>query len=229
MLKWWGLLFLAVPCSADPNLIGHSGVWFNYFGDHAWNQHWGLHLEGQLRRVEGLSKGQQLLLRSGVNFEANPHLKFMLGYTNQQNYSYDRFSFPSRINEHRIHEEATVSHPLSKFRIQQRFRLEQRFLDYAGDWQFRQRFRYRFQANLPVSKRNYLVASNEILATFGSHSVRAFDQNRTYGAIGRNFGKFSRLEAGYMYQYQQVTDARFRRNHLMQITFFSKQPFRKQR
>ncbi len=229
MFRLLALLLIAFSCKADDNIIQHSGTWFTYSGDHAWSEHWGLHAEGQFRRVDGFSKGQQLVVRPGVNYEVNSHLKFMVAYTNTQYYSFDRFSFRARINEHRIHEEASVSHPLLNLKIQHRLRLEQRFGDYAGDWQYRNRLRYRFQAVLPVTKRTYLVTSNEVYVSFGSHSSRSFDQNRTYGAVGRDFGKPGKLEFGYLYQYQQVTGVRFRQNHLIQVAFFSRIPLRKQR
>ena len=200
-----------------------------YFGDHFWSEHWGLHAEVQLRRVDGILKPQQLLIRPGLDYKLNDHLQFMVGYTNLQNYSYDRFSSPERITIHSIHEEATVSHPLGKPKFGHRFRLEQRFTDSAGKLQCGNRVRYRLSLEAPLTKRNYFSAYNEVFVYFGAHATRPFDQNRTYGAIGRDLGAPGKLEIGYLYDHQQLTDTGFRHAHAVQVSFFSKIPLRKRR
>ena len=127
------------------------------------------------------------------------------------------------------HEQATVSHPLGKLKFGHRFRLEQRFTDSANKLSYGNRVRYRLSLEVPIAKRNYFSAYDEIFVYFGAHATRPFDQNRTYGAIGRDFGAPAKLEIGYLYDHQQLTNNGFRHTHALQIALFSRILFRKRR
>lgn len=54
---------LCCAAAAQDRVTDHNfRNWFSYFGDHAVaGSRWGVHLEGQLRRQNGIDEWQQLL------------------------------------------------------------------------------------------------------------------------------------------------------------------------
>ncbi|HSD13930.1 MAG TPA: DUF2490 domain-containing protein [Flavobacterium sp.] len=152
---------------------------------------------------------------------------------------YNQFKF----NEQRIWQQFVINHEhVGRFHYDSRFRLEQRWIanlvkengvDYtrpsdaylaanpgAEDWRFRQRARYRFRVQVPLSnpemKDNtlFLVASDEIFANFGKHTTaNIFDQNRLYLALGWRFNKDFNIQTGYMNQFIEKGDGVHKENN----------------
>lgn len=228
------LVAAAAPTGAqilDHNLNG----WGMYFGDHPIREsRWGVHLEGQWRRHDGFQRWQQLLLRPGVNFEVNRHLLLTGGYAFIQSYRYGEFPAVARTTpEHRIWEQALLRYNTGKLSWSTRLRFENRFLgvrDGAGrlaDYRYENRFRAWQRASVPVSRRHYVAAYDEIwfyVKPYASASV--LDQNRAYVALGRKFGPRWEFEAGYMLQSIWQRNGRVvEANHTLMFSIVSRQPF----
>src|SRR5215831_7701724 len=104
---------LGCPSRAQDRQLDQSfRVWFAYFGDHAFgNSRWGVHLEGQIRRQDGIAQWQALLLRPAVNYQANRILMLSLGYAYAR--AYPSSPFAPR-NEHRLWEQAWLRYKTGK-------------------------------------------------------------------------------------------------------------------
>ena len=74
------LVLFAQSIFAQRQFTNNQPSWFMYFGSHKISEKWGLHLEAQLRRNEFISKPQQLLLRTGINYYFTPNAFFTVGY-----------------------------------------------------------------------------------------------------------------------------------------------------
>jgi hypothetical protein len=224
----------------DTNFNG----WYMYFGDHPLgDSRWGLHLEGQWRRHDVITRWQQLLLRPGVNYQVHPNVLLTAGYAFVNTHRYGDFPAAEKFPEHRMFQQAAVSHRIGKAGLQHRYRLEQRFLGEvpAGApgnverWRHENRFRYMLRGAIPFRGQTieegdwYLALYNEFFINFGRNvAANMFDQNRAYGAAGWRLGKFSRLEMGYLNQIVQQRNGRiFEINHTLQVALFSALPFGK--
>ena len=105
-----GLGFIFFVLIAHPALSQNSqristvnaNGWYNYFGDHPVSERLGVHLEGQWRRHDVITKWQQLLLRPGINFSPNKNVMFTAGYAFVDTYPYGEFPAAYRFREHRI-------------------------------------------------------------------------------------------------------------------------------
>jgi hypothetical protein len=219
-----------------PNYNG----WYMYFGDHPVRDGpWGVHLEGQWRRHDAITKGQQLLLRPGVNYEVSENLLLSAGYAFVDTFRYGEFPVSERFPEHRVFQQALLRHSVGRAGLSHRYRLEQRFLgevsrDQAGErqvdrWRHENRFRYMFRVAVPLqgdrieTGKWYLALYDEVFVNFGKNvAANLFDQNRAYAALGYAAFRASRIELGYLNQLVQQRNGRILEvNHTVQVGWFS--------
>lgn len=210
-----------------------------YFGDHplAAKSKWGLHLEGQWRRHDVVTRWQQLLLRPGVNYEVSKNLVLTAGYGYITTHRYGDYPTAVPFPEHRIFQQALVKQPIGKWALSHRYRLEQRFLGekraLAGGarefvrWRHENRFRYMFRIMHPIKGPWSVALYDEFFLNFGRNvASNVFDQNRAYAALAHSLGKSSRLEVGYLNQIVQQRNGRiFENNHTLQVAIYSTLPF----
>lgn len=230
MRIWFGGCLFALLLAAETD--NNANGWYNYFGDHPLGAtRFGLHLEGQWRRTNLGLTWQQLLLRPGVNFQLNKKLMLTGGYCFVDTFRYGDFPVRERFPEHRLFEQAQITHRLKRLDWQHRLRLEQRFFrGYAA--RYENRFRYLLRVNLPLpgrSQRYYLGLYDEIFLNFGQQvAFNVFDQNRAYVALGRKLGHDTRLEVGFMEQTLQQRSGRvFEHNHTLMLALYSRLPLRR--
>lgn len=245
----------AVPLahSQEPAPAGGAerSAWYMYFGDHPISSAWAIHLEGQYRREDLGQRWEQFLVRPGIDYDLGHGLSMLVAYTYLRDYPFERGSLGDVTTtgpqpEHRILEEFKVTHKLFRrgektVKLSHRFRAEQRFegtsTEYVGTtaWDFSERARYRLTANIPLgwstagARPDYISVYNEIFVNFGPHGgSHAFNQNRSYGAIGWNLDKNFQLEAGYLHQYMPTPNGIVgEHNNALQLTISSTAPFRR--
>ncbi|MGJ8591662.1 MAG: DUF2490 domain-containing protein [Aquaticitalea sp.] len=189
------------------------GNWMIYFGNKQFNSKWNLHHEVQYRNYNAIGDLEQLLLRTGLgyNLTENTNLLFGYGYILSENYIGDTDE-KFQVNEHRIYQQLITKQKFKNVSFQHRYRLEERFVE--DD--FRMRFRYFLNVNVPLTKKEtnnwYLSAYNEI---FLNTESSIFDRNRLYGGLGYKISSSVRVEVGYMNQFFETTS----RDQLNIMTF----------
>jgi Protein of unknown function (DUF2490) len=222
-------LIPTVPAAQDRRLDHNFHGWYAYFGDHpVANTRWGVHLEGQFRRHNGITQWQQLLLRPGVNYQATKALTLTAGYAFVRSHRYSDYAAPaSAFNEHRIWQQAWLRYRTGKVAWSTRLRFENRFIATGDGHRFENRLRTWQQATVPVSRRAYLTAYDEVWFYVKPYvSASAFDQNRAYGAVGLHLSPHWRMEAGYMNQSLLQRSGRvLESNHTIVISLFSNAVF----
>lgn len=205
------------PRLTDANALG----WLMYTGDHPISAQWAVHTEYQWRRVGAqLSTPQQNLARLGLVWTLTDRIKVSGGYTYFQSHRYG--TYPEVVGhpepENRIYEDITLADQLGRFKLEQRVRLEQRWLgtrDKTGAgsvqaWEYQNRIRYQLTVELPLQGSTvddgewYLNAFDELFIGFG-HNVadNVFNQNRLSGGLGYQLTDKARLEVNYLYQIRQ--------------------------
>lgn len=242
------LLFLPVSLSgqqADRIRAINENGWYMYLGDHPLSGRWGVHLEGQWRRSNVITKWQQLLLRPGVNYDLNEAVMLTAGYAFIDTWPNGEAPAPNRFPEHRLFQQALVRQRIGRIQTGHRYRLEQRLLGETqreadgsvnvNRYRYENRFRYMFRANVPLRGRTiekgdwYVGLYNEFFVNFGCNvGYNIFDQNRAYAALGYKLGEIGNLEVGYMQQTSLQRSGRvLEYNHTFQVAVYSNLPFKR--
>lgn len=226
--------------------------WIFYTGNHKLTEKWGLHTEYQFRRSDGFSSPMQNQIRLGVDYNINKTYSTSVGWSYIETFAYGDFAdeVPAKynnykFNEQRIWEQFIIKHEhVGRFHYDSRFRLEQRWIasivnkgtatnpEYVryddpneGYWKYRNRARYRFRVQVPLSKAElvdntlFFVAADEIFVNLGGHvSSNVFDQNRLFLAFGWRFNKDTNIQLGYMNQFIEKGDGTHKENnHTVQV------------
>ena len=222
----------------------NNNGWFMYTGNHALNEHWGLHLEAQLRRNNIVTDPQQLLLRTGINYYLNKQTTATVGYCFVQTNPYGEFAAKTDFPEHRIWEQLQYKNQVGRFEWVNRLRLEQRFVHnptlqadssyapgnaiYSNRFRILNRFSIPFKGKTIEDKSLYLSIYDELFINFGKNvAMNLLDQNRAYAAIGYKIPKVGRLEIGYMLQtVVKADDIKIEDNYTLQVGLLANIPFK---
>lgn len=244
-MKHISILFLTLfiemaICSAQDTRVqtNNFNSWFMYFGNHKLSDKWGLHLEAQLRRADGVQDPQQLLIRGGVDYYSAAG-RLTLGVAFVETYPYGEFAVAHQFPEYRGWQQFLTTQDFGKVKLSHRFRLEQRFIGSSTDGtmengRYENRFRYMARITVPLKESKtpvYLAAYDEFMVNFGKEvAYNIFDQNRLYAAVGLGLSPAIKLELGYLYQLVVLRSLsegknRIENNHTLQVGVFSTIPF----
>jgi len=198
--------FLAA--TQDREIENNLHGWYHYIGSHPIGKSkWGLHLEGQFRRHNGITQWQQLLLRPGVNYQLNSKIMLTAGYGFARSHRYSDYAAPGpATHEHRFWEQIRFQYSSKLVSWFTRIRFENRFLsttNAAGQagYRYENRLRLFQQGTVPLAARTYVTAYDEFWIYVKPYvGSSAFDQNRAYGAFGIKVRPDWRVELGYMNQ-----------------------------
>ncbi len=132
----------------------------------------------------------------------------LAGFGRYMTYSDDyNFKKPYVNKEWRLWEQFLVNTYTGRVKIENRFRIEQRWTSSLG---YRNRFKYRLNMVLPVTNKKilpgtfYLSGWDEISLTDRNPN---FEQNRIYAGAGYQLFKHLAIQSGYIYQ------ANYKRSH----------------
>jgi hypothetical protein len=223
------MLVLSVRVSAQTT---HENTgWFAWFNTYRFSKQWGLYFDGQVRSADNWDYVRTVLLRPGITYFFDAKNSATLGYAYIT--SYNRLPEPSKntLTENRIWEQYIYAAKLGQVSLQNRFRLEQRFIERQTDNVFSQRLRYFIRAIIPLAKQKqsfnmgvYAAIQNEIYLNVQNKediNNSFFDQNRIYGAIGYRFNPKVDLEAGYMNQYMKGRNTDVS-NNIIQMALYTR-------
>ena len=226
------MILVIVKESFSQKMISNQNhAWISYLGNHKITTKWGVHTEYQWRRSDGFQNWQQSLLRLGFDYFASSNLSATAGYAWIVTFPYGEQPVGHEFQEHRIWEQVNLKSKYGRFEIQHRYRLEQRFLENwikgaegiytKSDNLFRQRIRYRFMIQVPLTKKEltdntlFLNVNNEPFIGFGKGiGKNILDQNRFNASLGWRFSKDFNIQLGYLNQFIVKTDGiKAERNH----------------
>jgi hypothetical protein len=225
---------LGLTQTVKKNYVQNSNAWFMYFGDHKFSSKWGLHVEAQLRRNDIISKPQQLLLRTGLNYHLSDNAFITVGYCFVETYPYGELPVKASYPENRFWEQLQIKTQLKSIEWTNRLRLEQRFSKlpvlegssykpgtaiYTNRFRLLNRFSIPLKGKSIIDKSFYISCYDEVFINFGKQvALNVFDQNRAYLAFGYKIKNLGRLEMGYMFQSIQKGNAvNMEQNHTLQL------------
>ena len=160
--------------------------------------------DSKWNNVENKATDLQFYLQPSIIYVHSPKFNLAASYTYQRNNPLnDKFS-----NEHRLWQQAIFSLPVSKGRLTNRFRFEERFIQNKSlnSYPLSTRFRYQIGFNMPLqgktldAKEFYLNTYNEVYFSLTGTKNATYSENWSYLGVGYNFGKMGRLELGYLMQ-----------------------------
>jgi hypothetical protein len=227
----------AQPAASLPKIVDfNKHLWVNYSGEHTVAGRWGIHFDAQWRRSNLGAIWQQYQLRPAVNFRVSPSVLLTTGYVFTRGYPYGDYPLRAAFPEHRIYQQLLVTKRVGPLTVQQRSRLEQRFIRYPnqgpnGPWTYQNRFRHMVRVEIPLgnpdkARRWYVPVYDEIfLGIPPNFGARTFDHNRLAAGFGRAHGTF-KAEVVYMNQFLGQRNGRiFEFNNTVMVSLMSSAPF----
>jgi hypothetical protein len=205
------VVVLLFSFAAHAQTTSENSGWFAWFNSYKFSKHFGLHSDIQIRSADNWEYVKTILIRPGLTYHFNSKNNVTVGYAYIGNYN--RLPEPSKneLTENRIWEQYINVAKFGSVSLQNRLRLEQRFIEQQTQNVFAQRLRYFVRAIIPLTKQQqafnkgaYAALQNEVFFNIQNKDKTNnsfFDQNRAYGAVGYRFSKQLDLEAGYMNQY----------------------------
>jgi hypothetical protein len=162
------------------------------------NSRWALYGEVQPRFGEGLSQLDRVLVRGAVGFRLRPKLSAWLGYAWTPTFG-GELGFR---DEQRPFQQLTWEEDLAPgIYLQNRSRLEQRWIEGSGGLSLRFRHLARMVVWPVRAARWGLAFSNEVFLTINDLSSgppAGFDQNRTFVGLNYRWSYEVELEVGYL-------------------------------
>lgn len=209
--------------------------WFMLMNEFRLSPKWFISNEVHIRRANGLKDWQQFLLRPALNYRLDPNIELAAGYSYILTYPYGEQPVAVRAPEHNIWQQLLLRHAVGKVGFTHRYRLEERFvgnIEQVGNTfevngsNYRQRFRYRLTANLPLKrfaeyKVLFVAAFNELWVNLDDILfVNSFNQNWIYAGLGYQFSEVGNIQAGYLDQLISKGGNRYERNPTISVSLF---------
>lgn len=154
-------------------------------------------------------------IKTGISYYVNKNFSVLMGVGKYHTYS-DPGSFtkPVTANETRLWQQLTMNNYLGNVKFEHRYRIEQRWFKTG----YRNRFRYRLGASVPVDKsaagKPYISAFNEVFLT---NTEPHYERNRFFVGFGYKINSWVTLQPGYVYQYD-FRDDEGNGKHFFQLT-----------
>jgi hypothetical protein len=207
------LFALALPALAGAQTVTDQRVWLGFVaqGRARTASRWRWSVDTQLRTREGVSEVDLIVVRPYVGRDLTSRSSVWGGYVHSATFL-DGGGFQ---HENRIFQQFSwVARPASAT-VTLRTRVEQRFIEGNSGMLLRLREQIRVTRAIGDSKFT-VVAWDEIGVHTNSTSrtARGFDQNRFFAGLAHPLSASTRLEAGYLNQYQR-TRAGNRNNHVL--------------
>lgn len=169
------------------------------------------------RWLDNITDFNQFILHSILGYKLNKNLSIWQGHAWSTTY------IPHFRREQKIYQEVLLQNEFPKFNLENRIRLDERFIQDAGSFSFRPR--YRLKATFPLTKNKLwsLVAFDEFFYNLTSSSngpKSGVDQNRIYAGLHRKISDNVSVEGGYQLQYVNSNGPKVDKfNHFILLRF----------
>ncbi len=196
-LKIIPLFFANILISQNDNL----GSWNIYNLKYNTTTKYSYFFETQVRSLKFYDDFHYFEIKGGVNYKFNEQLTVSLGAGNYQTFKEGgNFITPKNNNELRFWPQILLNQKISFFKIEQRYRIENRFTSDG----YKNRFRYRLGIALPFGKEKnevipYQIGINNEL--FFTDNEPFFERNRLGMVFNFRKSKCNSFQIGYVHQF----------------------------
>jgi len=163
--------------------------------------------EAQIRSLRFYDHFHYYEYKGGISWKVNSQLSLLGGAGRYDTYSAGGdFRSPRLTKEYRTWLQAGLRNGMGRWKVDHRYRAEQRFTNNG----YRNRFRYRIGVTweLPFQRNGkrpfYVNASNE---TFFTNRPPYFERNRLFAGMGWEISELLTIQCGYLHQFDyRLTD-----------------------
>ena len=165
------------------------------------NSKWNAFTEAQIRSLSFYNEFHYYEIKAGVTFKFDKNLSTTSGFGSYNTFTEGgNFKDPIQNKEIRSWLQINLKNHFRFFTLEHRYRVEQRFTS-SG---YRNRFRYRLGAVIPVNKNIiepktfYISMWNEL---FFTNNEPFFERNRLFLGCGYELNKNLAIQTGYIFQF----------------------------
>lgn len=202
------LVLFATACNSQP------GSWTVINAKLDLSQKWTVFGEFQVRSLSFYRNFHYYELKGGASYSLSKNFTAAFGVGDFDTYSEGgNFVTPKLNDEIRSWEQVSLNQYLYRFKIEHRYRAEQRFTSYG----YKNRFRYRLNTTIPLNnhevkrKTFYLSFYDEV---FFSDKAPYFERNRLFLGGGYEFSELFAMQAGYIRQFDNKLNDETGKNFL---------------
>ena len=217
MYKWLIIfvIFLSTSFSARAQYDG-LGSWnvitVNLPG--SMEHRWGAYLEAQNRNYGLISKFYYYEAKGGVSYNIDKNNIALLGIGRYVTYNYEDIDDGPTLQEFRLWEQFASNQYLGRIKFEHRYRVEQRWFNTG----YRNRFRYRLSANIPINKPKvepgtlFGILYDEV---FFNNKAPNFERNRVAALLGYQFSKPFGIQTGILNQFNNTATSTNRKYYFL--------------
>lgn len=194
------------------------GTWNVATGRYTINAKWNVFFETQLRSQQAYHHFNYHEYKGGIGYNFPQKISLVAAMGHYTTYQPDGdFKSPVINSEFRLWQQLILNNYLSRVKLEHRYRFEQRFTSNG----YRNRFRYRLNAIIPINKpvveNNtwYLSFSNEI---FLSNSGNFFEQNRLSLLVGYDINDLLTVQTGLVNRFDYFGSGKEQWKNFLQTT-----------
>ncbi|TAI47109.1 DUF2490 domain-containing protein [Flagellimonas allohymeniacidonis] len=173
----------------------HSDSWYIVVNDSQLNERWSIPTIGIIRYHDVFENREFSFISSGLRYSTQKNSSFTLGVAYLNAETHEQPLIDTASSQIWLFESFTIKHPLVRGLIDQRFRLESRWIQNSTEDFFTNRIRYRIQYIRPIYKKTFLRMFNEL---FVNLDESFFNQNRFYVGFGQKLSKTFTFDMGYL-------------------------------
>lgn len=219
---------------------GNTNTWFLLLNRFNLSEKFAITNEIHERTGDFLEDQGTIIIRPSVDYSINDNIELSVGYSFVRSWPYAPYTQAIPRNEHNIWEQALLKFETAGVSIQNRIRLEHRFIDDIvlrnaktnpvydiGGASYANRFRYRFILSFKLFKLNHGKHSvffngfDEIFINQSNNLMpNNFDRNWFYTGIGYKFNKDFNIQLAHMHQYDKVGNNTFISSSIIQLSVF---------
>lgn len=222
--------FNAIAQADAKEVTTRSQSWFSVNSFLRLSNKFGIIADVHTRRNDFLSKDGFYFVRMGASYFIRENLTVTAGYGHMW-VAPAKQEWHHFAGEHRVYQQLQLNSVITKIKIVQRLRNEQRWQekivndDFANRYKFTERVRYLLSVTVPLFKspaRPKLVLADELAIQFGDEVVyNSFDQNRFFAGVRQQISKTWAFDLGYMQVYQQKASGyQYDKNHTLRLFFY---------
>lgn len=201
------------------------GTWNILTARYQLDKRWTLTGEGQIRSLSFYNQFHYYEWKGSIGYKVSDQITVLMGAGSYQTYREGGSFVEPKVNdEFRMWSQLSLNNSWQRLKIEHRYRWENRWT-LRG---YRNRFRYRLQAQLPLNRAKiqkntlYAVVSDEIFLT---DKATYFERNRFFAGLGYEFNSHLTVQGGWMRQFDYFVSDEIGRNFFQiafQLSFKSK-------
>lgn len=213
------LLTLAPGTVLAQNPEDELGNWFGVTSAIRFTDRWSLFLQGELRTWEMLANLNETLFRSAGHYDFNAKTMGAFGYVRVDTWPFQGGG-ARKFYENRFYQELLFKEKIGNGGLNNRFRLEQRWLEVEGQTEYSNRARYMLQYTKPLNSETmkpgtwFVQAFDEVFVDFDTNGYwfnpipydKGLNQNRLYIGGGRQLKSSSNFRFGVLWQHRPALD-----------------------